>query len=256
MAQLVELSRTRSVTSSYVVTEDYTKKPTLCRSGVWVGLNSEFAETVVLSYEHDPEELYVGWSINGTTVIDPGYSAGTPPWGAPAPGDPSITYRCPVDGLFHRLSLSSTPGSEQECVWVRVLYRHPNEAAQPFHEGPSLSTCLSGAEVKWPPAKVKAEQACLAKFRELLRRYIEIAPPIGPGDPGPVERWLERVSGDDAIRVRALVEALEELSPEDDREVFEAIRADVASMVRWAQTPGGSGFRAPLARSPGLENPG
>jgi hypothetical protein len=245
---LIELSRNRNVTKSYVVTEDYTNKPTLCRSGVWVGLRSEFTETVVLSYEHDPEELYVGWSINGSVVIDPGYSAGTPPWGAPAPSDPSITYRCPVGGQFHRLSLSSTPGSDQECLWVRVLYRHPNEAGAPFHEGPSLSTCLSGAEVKWPPAKVKAEQACLAHFRELLRRYVELPPPVGPPDPDPVERWLERLGGGEAARVRALVETLADLDPAEDPEVFEAIKADVASMVKWAQSPGGLGFRAPAER--------
>ena len=80
---LVEVSRTKSVTECYLITEDYTKHPALCRSGIWVGWKCSFAETVLLSYEHDPEELYVGWLINGTMVIDPGYSAGTPPWRTP-----------------------------------------------------------------------------------------------------------------------------------------------------------------------------
>ena len=101
---LVELSRTRSVTDCYVEIENYEKHPVLCRFGVWVGWRCNFAETVLLAYEHDPEELYVGWQINGTTVIDPGYSAGTPPWGSPTPSAPSVTYRCPAGGLYHQLS--------------------------------------------------------------------------------------------------------------------------------------------------------
>jgi len=247
---LVELSDTRTVTTSYLVVEDYTKHPRLCRYGVWVGWKSEFTETVVLSYDHDPEELYVGWSINGTTVIDPGYSAGTPAWGAPAPGNPSVTYRCPVAGLYHRISLSSTPGDANQYLWVSVLYRHPNEANAPFHVGPSHSVCLSGSEIAWPAAKLAETQACLARLYDILRRYVEVAH-VGPGDP--VESWLGELDGDEVARVDALLTTIEQLNRETDRLLFEAIRAELTGMVQWARSPGRLGMPAPIevSQSPG-----
>jgi hypothetical protein len=241
---LIELSRTRNVTNCYLVTENYLKHPALCRFGVWIGWKCEFAETVVLSYEHDPEELYVGWSINGTTVIDPGYSSGTPPWGAPAPGAPSVTYRCPVGGLFHRLSLTSTPGADQTCLWVQVLYRHPQDAGAPFHYGPATSVCVKGWGVTWPGKKLKETQDCLARFYELLHKYVEVAH-VGPGDP--VERWLEQLEGDDAMRVKALVETLEELAANAEPELAEAIKAELTAMVHWARGPGAAGLAPPPA---------
>jgi hypothetical protein len=243
---LVELSRTRSVTKCYLVVEDYVKHPRLCRSGIWIGLKCEFAETVVLAYEHDPEDLYVGWSIDGTTVIDPGYSSGTPPWGSPAPGAPSVVYRCPVNGLFHELSLTSTPAADESCLWVQVLYRYPNEAGAPFHYGPSMSVCVKGWEITWPATKVKETNACLARLYDLLRRYVEIAH-VGPGDP--VERWLERLEGDEAVRVRAMVETLGDLDPEADRELVDAVKEELTASVRWAQSPGGSGLAPPPAKA-------
>jgi hypothetical protein len=247
---LVELSRTRNVTRCYVVVEDYVRHPRLCRFGIWVGLKCEFAETVVLSYEHDPEDLYVGWSINGTTVIDPGYSSGTPPWGSPAPGGSSVTYRCPVNGLFHELSLTSTPANDEVCLWVEVLYRYPNEAGAPFHHGPSMCVCVKGWDITWPAAKLKETNACLAKLYERLRRYVEVAH-VGPGDP--VERWLERASGDEAVRVSTLLETLETLDPEAEPELAEAVRAELMARVRWAQSPGASGFPPPPERRGGAD---
>jgi hypothetical protein len=239
---LAEVSRTRSSENCYLVIEDYRKYPRLCRFGIWVGWKCDFVETVLLGYEHDPEDLYVGWSINGTTVIDPGYSSGTPPWGAPAPGASSVTYRCPVGGLFHRLSLTSATGIAEQCLWVQVLYRYPNEAGAPFHSGPSMYVCLSGSEIIWPISKVEEAEACMEKFYDLLRRYVEPAH-IGPG--GPVERWLERVSGDEAVRVRALLETIEQLDQRVDGQLFDAINAELKAIVLWAQSPGGSGIPAP-----------
>ena len=57
---LVVLSDTKSITDVSVVTIDYgSGLPLLCRSGIWVGLQTLYTETIV-SYEHEPEELYVG----------------------------------------------------------------------------------------------------------------------------------------------------------------------------------------------------
>lgn len=239
---LVEVSRVRNTTGCHLVLEDYSKHPHLCRFGVWIGWRCSFAETVLLSYEHDPEELYVGWQINGTTIVDPGYSSGTPPWGSPAPGASSVTYRCPVSGLFHQLSLTSTAGHDEVCLWVQVLYRYPNEAGAPFHYGPARWVCVDGWDVTWPAAKIKETQACLARFYELLHRYVEVAH-VGPGDP--VERWLERVRGDDAVKVKALLEALEEIDPKTEPELAEGARHELTAMVKWAATPGGAGLSAP-----------
>jgi hypothetical protein len=239
---LVELSRTRSVTDCYVEIENYEKHPVLCRFGVWVGWRCNFAETVLLAYEHDPEELYVGWQINGTTVIDPGYSAGTPPWGSPAPSAPSVTYRCPAGGLYHQLSLTSTPSHDQVCLWVQVLYRHPNEANAPFHYGPAMSVCVRGWSVTWPAAKLAETRECLERFYNRLRQYVEIGH-VGPGDP--VERWLAGLEGDEAVRVKALVETLEQLDPREEPELRERITAELRAIVRWAKSPGASRGAAP-----------
>jgi hypothetical protein len=82
---LVELSRARAADGEHLVVENYDLNPRFCRQGIWVGWKFEFAETVVLSFEHDPEELYVGWSINGTTVVDPGLISGSGVQGSGGP---------------------------------------------------------------------------------------------------------------------------------------------------------------------------
>jgi hypothetical protein len=242
---LIELSRTRHQTSAHVVIEDYNRHPTICRHGVWVGWSISFTETVVLSFEHDPEELYVGWAINGSTVIDPGYSLGTPPGGYPVPGAPLLTYVTPMDGFFHRLSLTSTSDTTEECAWVQVLYRGPTEAGAPAHYGPVMSVCLSGAEVRWPGKKLDEEKHCLRVFFDVLRRYVDVAH-VNPGDP--VEQWLARIRGDDAVRLRAELDTLQELDPKVDRELAEAIKAELARIVR-ARMPG-SGCFPGLAAKP------
>jgi hypothetical protein len=240
---LVELSRTRSVTRSYVVTHDYTRQPTLCRSGLWVGLKSEFAESVVLAYEHEPDPLMVGWSINGTLVVDPGFSAGTPPWGSPAPGVPGVTYTCPFGGEYHQLALTGTAGMDSQCASITVLYRFLNEQFAPFHTGPSLTVCLDGSSIAWPPDKVKAANECLARFRDIIRKYVQIAH-VGPGDP--VERWLQETVGDDVVKVQALVETLEQLDRQADGPLFEAVRAELNALMKWAASPGSTALRRSL----------
>jgi hypothetical protein len=238
---LVELSRTKLQAGVHLLFEDYDKNPRLCRHGTWIGLQTTFSETVVLSYEHDPEPLYVGWALNGTTVVDPGYGTGTPPWGSPTPGDPSVIYTTPVGGLLHRLSLTSAAGSDEECVWVQVLYRAPAEAGAPSHLGPAMSVCLSGSAVAWPADKLEEERRCLAAFFDLLRRYVRVAH-VNPGDP--VEQWLARLRGDIAVRVKTEIETLAKLDPKADRDLAEAIAADLAGLLR-ARMPGagvGSGL--------------
>jgi hypothetical protein len=245
---LVELSRTRSVTSTTLVVVDYDAVPKICRHGWWVWLRKEFSETVVLSFEHDPEELYIGWAIGAATVIDPGYSPGTPPFGLPVPGHPSVTYRTPVDGFFHRISFTSTPAHEQECFWVQALYRTPAEAGAPAHHGPTMLVCLSGSELTWPAQKLKEEKECLDRFRDLLSRYIEVAH-VDPWDP--IERWVRSLQGDDAVRVRAQLNALEHLDPTSEKELFEAIRSDLSGRVRWALMPGAATARSEAERGRG-----
>jgi hypothetical protein len=237
-----------AITSTYVVIEDYNLHPALCRFGVWVGLKREFFETYLLSYEHDPEELYVGWAVNGDTLIDPGYSAGTPPWGAPVPGVPGVSYTCPVAGLYHRISLAGTPGMEPQHLWVQVLYRYPTEYGQPFHYGPGLWVDLVGYSIAWPADKLEEWRECLHRFWELIERYLEEAR-VGPGDP--VERWLEGLRGEEAVRLKALVETLGDLQGDEDRELREAILGELRGIAHWARSPGAPGAPAQREIEPG-----
>lgn len=233
---LVELSRTEQPMGQHLVVENYDLNPRFCRQGIWVGWKFEFAETVVLSFEHDPEELYVGWSINGTTVVDPGFGPYPPPSGSTVPGTPSVTYRTPVSGFFHRISFTSTPGHDEECLWVHVLYRTPAEAGAPAHVGPARSVCLNGERVQWPAHLLKAEGECVQRWYEILRRYVRGVPPW-PGPP-PLRRWLERVRGEEAVRFKAELETLEQLDPEADRQLAEVIVSDLTRTVTWAGMPG------------------
>jgi hypothetical protein len=235
MAQLLEYSRVEPKTGqAQLIIMDYDQHPKLCRRGIWVGWLVEMRETVILSYEHDPEELYVGWSINGATVIDPGYSSGTL-YPAPAPGEPSVSYQCPVNNLFHRISLASSPGHTEVCLGVQVLYRSPLESAYPAHPGPLMRVCLSGSRIDWPTDKLQEEQNCLKRYRHLLDKYVQVQH-VGPGDP--VERWLARLRGDEAIRLRAELETLEKLDRKVDRQLSDAIVSDLIRTVQWAKMPG------------------
>jgi hypothetical protein len=95
---LIEVSRTQSGAVGYLAVADYNKTPMLCRSGVWVGMKTTFSETVVLSFEHEPEDLLVNWSVNDTMVGN--YGPPPPfPYGTPIAENPSIGWvtplRCP-----------------------------------------------------------------------------------------------------------------------------------------------------------------
>lgn len=231
---LVELSRSRAVTNGWLEIRNYDYRE-LCRQGIWVGWRSIFQETVVVSYEHDPEELYVGWQINGTTVIDPGYSPGTPPFGSPAPGESTVRYRCPEGGYMHRLALISTAGEPEHCLYVQVLYRTPSGQYSPPTFGPSMEVCLSGYEITWPADKLEEYRKCVHRLRDLLERYVQIAH-VGPGDP--VEEWLLSLEDDEALRVGGMIEALEQLDPKVDAQILDAVRTELTALIGWAQSPG------------------
>ena len=207
---LSEISRTRNITGSSIVTEDYDSHFRLCRSGIWVGVEDTFTETVTISYEHT-NELYVGWKINGATIVDPGYSSGTPPWGSPVPGVPGVIYKCPVDGFFHRISFTSTSGMDEQCFYAQVLYRNGiAEASMAPHSGPSLNVCISGKEIDWPEDKLEEESNCLKALFEKLNRY-KLIRKVFP--PDPVE-WLGRFEGQEAQILKAMVDTYESVNTE------------------------------------------
>lgn len=207
---LSEINRTRNFTGSSLVIEDYDKQFRLCRSGLWVGVENTFIETVTISYEHTGD-LYVGWRINGVTIVDPGYSSGTPPWGSPVPGVPGVIYKCPVDEFFHRISFTSTSGMETQCFYVQVLYRNGiAEAGMAPHSGPSLNVCISGREIEWPVNKLEEEATCLAALFEKLRRY-KLIRKVFP--PDPIE-WLRRFEGQEAQILKTMVDTYENVNTE------------------------------------------
>jgi hypothetical protein len=225
--KLVQLSDTINVTGKRLIIENYN---TLCRHGIWIGWLETFTETVTLAYEHTEDPLYVGWQINGTTVVDPGYS---PPSAAPSPGAPSVRYQCPVDSFFHEISLTSSSGDPAECLFVQVLFRGPTDQNNPAHYGPSTYVCLAGSRIEWPSEKVAQWEACLAALWAKLRSYVEIAH-VNPGDP--VE-WLASLPGDVAVRLQAGVETLEHLDAAAQPELAKAIKEDVLGILR-ARMPG------------------
>jgi len=235
MPQLVELSDTRNGTTSSIVIDDYDQHPRLCRAGIWVGVRTEFSETIVLSYEHDAEELYVGWKLNGVSVIDPGYSSGTPPWGFSVPGASDVTYTCPVDDLFHRIQFRSTAGHQESCISVQVLTRTPAEEFSPPELGPSTITCVAGYDLSWPSANLEAERRCLASLLERLRVYTKVKW-VPPGDPP--ERWIELGRPEELKELLALFETLENLNSVEDEDIAKAVQSNLIRRIQTLRSPG------------------
>lgn len=186
------------------------------------------SQRVVLSYGHDPEPLYVGWSINGSTVLDPGYGTFTPPWGAPAPGAPGVTYETGVDWLAHRIALSVGPGTEAHTVHVRVLHRGPSDAAEPATLGPSRMVDLAGVATHWPASKLAEQARCWSRLLDLLRRYVEI-PRWGPPDPWERLPGLIRLPED--MRVLSAVFAVADLDDKADAGVIAEYRRQATAIV-------------------------
>src|SRR5215217_7080945 len=60
--------------------------------------------------------------------------------------------------------------------------RHGESRYDPPHEGPWTSVCLDGFDIEWPSYLILEEQACLKRWGEILRQYVEVAE-VGPLDP-------------------------------------------------------------------------
>ena len=226
MDQLVILSDTKFPTGQSVIIEDYNQHPALCRSGIWIGLLKTFVETVKVAYEHT-EDLYVGWAINGVTVVDPGYSNGTLPPGQPCPGAPSVLFNCPVDGFFHEISFTSTSGDPHECLAVQVLYRLPTDEYKPAHQGPTVVICLAGSEIDWPANLLAAWEACLASLWSRISK-IKLVAHVNPGDP--VE-FLGTLSPEQGVLLQTGVQTLEQLDAAAQPELANAIRARLSGIL-------------------------
>lgn len=229
---LVEKTRERSETGRHLVTEDYTKTPSLCRHGVWVGRQIDFSETVLISFEHGHENLSVGWIVDGAAIVPASYYA-------PCQGAPAIRYRCPGDGRnLHTISLMSTPGSDRGCVDLQVVFTRPPQW-NPLEYGPSTRVCLRGRVVEWPWYLLQQEHECWERFRKVFEKYVVVPRPV-PAPPGPVERWIASLRGDESVTVRAHLDTVEHLDPARDGDLFAELRADLAArFLRWANSADG-----------------
>jgi hypothetical protein len=140
----------------------------------------------------------------------------------------------PVNDLYHRISLTSTAGMDEECAFAQVLYSTFQDIAQgkPVKYGPALSVCLAGKEIAWPADKLAEERECLEHWRKILHR---VAGPrhVNPGDP--VEDWLARVRGNDAVRMKGLAHAIE---AGGDESLAEAARSELRSLFRRVRLDG------------------
>jgi len=227
---LVVLNDTKTVTGHHTVVEDFTTHFALCRFGIWVGCETDFIETVTLSYEHDPDPLYVGWALNGTVVSTPGFPTTIFPPGNPVPGVSDVRYMTPVDGLYHRISLAGTSGMPQRCIHVQVLYMTYQDYVQgrPVTYGPATTLCISGQEIDWPADKLEEWRKCLAKFWQIIH---EVVGPVhvNPGDP--VEAWLARATPEQALRLQGYREALESLDAERDAIILKCVQQDLRALV-------------------------
>jgi hypothetical protein len=237
--ELKVLSDTKSGTGGHLVTEDYDKHPQACRHGVWIGWKETFSQTVTLAFEHT-EHPYVGWSINGVTVIDPGYGPIVQPPGDPCPGAPSVLYTCPVGGLFHQISFTSISGSPKACLSVQAIYREHGEQGLPVHGGPAMTLCLSGSDIDWPAYLILQEQACLRRWRDILRKYVEVAH-VGPLDP--IE-LLASLPAEEVTLLQAAAEALEQVKPDEQPVLANALRDTVIGVLRSRMLPGAGSQKA------------
>jgi hypothetical protein len=226
-SELKVVSDTTTNTGGHLVTEDYDRHPRACRHGVWIGWKETFTQTVTLAFEHAGHP-YVGWSINGTTVVDPGYGPVTQPPGDPCPGAPSVLYSCPVGGFFHQISFTSTAGSSKACLSVQAIYREHGEQGLPAHDGPTTTVCLSGANIDWPAYLVLQEQACLRRWHDILRKYVEAAD-VGPLDPVAL---IAGLPAEELTLLQSAAEALEEIKPDEQPVLANALREAVIGVLR------------------------
>lgn len=241
---LVVLSDTKNIINQGIVIINYDDMShhALCRYGLWEGWQEVYTEAVTLAFEHDADhpEYLVGWQVNGVTVVDPGFSPGTPPWGAPLPGFSSVTYVCPVEGYYHEISFTSSANDPVEKFWVQVLYRTSYEEPTPTY-GPGMWVTLSGQYIDWPWFLLAEQQACVQR---LLQNINSIRAPLGnfaQVDPADPVGWAAGFTPEEARRVRAGLEVLEKMGAEKQPELAHRIAMDVNAMVQM-RTPDAKGF--------------
>lgn len=216
LLEQVEFRRGKA-TSSGLATHDYDKDPAYCRSGVWWGIRMESSATVVYTCPAGPPTdnfpngvmlmaidghlLYPDLDGNGTGVEPP------PGTVRAVPNRPGLTYSVTRTGSKYRIALTIAAGADQiECTLVAAL--------SPCNEPDSVTVKMSGALVAWDRQFLEAERRCHAVIDE-LRPHV---PVFGrPGPPGPVERWLASVRGDEVRTVHALVDALTDQQGGDEQ---------------------------------------
>jgi hypothetical protein len=225
----VEVSRTQTPTATRTVVTDYFRNPAVCRDRVWVGQAHEYVERVVLEVEDIPPfvslgDLLLGWLLAGSTFVGLYRATGTQRIGGVVPGHPSVTY----EAVGRRIEFTSTPGQGEECFSVRVHYRILPDTPQ---RGVTKQVCISGTDVGWPKLSLGDEQECLKGVRDFFDRH-KFIPPDRPWPP--IERALRRLRGDDAVRIRAHIDTLDRLDPNAEKELFQAVSAELHGFVEGA----------------------
>jgi hypothetical protein len=86
---------------------------------------------------------------------------------------------------------------------------------------------IGGSEIEWPAYRLAEERACLRAFFERLRERLQLGE-VDPGDP--IER-LGQLTGDDALRVRAELETLEQMDRAVQPALAQAISSDLAGLM-------------------------
>ncbi|HEX6500699.1 MAG TPA: hypothetical protein VF054_16955 [Micromonosporaceae bacterium] len=225
---LEEISRSRAEAGSGIAFEDYGANPALCRHGVWIGLANYYSETVTISFEHDPDRLNVFWKLQNSEVLYPGPGA---PTSGPVPAAPGVRYIWPAEGRQHKISFVSAPGTKQTRVYAQVLY--VREDGDEIEYGPSITVRISGEADFWPPDKLEEEQRCQQHWHDLRTRYVRWREPR-PGEP---IMKLHEVRGLAAVRLAAIADAVESLDEASDRELAQALRAELTAKLSEVEIP-------------------
>jgi hypothetical protein len=243
---LVVLSNTTTLVSEGIVVIDYDTFPyhLLCRYGLWEGWQTIYTGTITLAFEHDADhpEYLVGWQVSGTTIVEPGFSPGTLPGGAPLSVIPGVTYTCPVDGYYHEIAFTSSPGAPDETFWVQVLYRTSYGQPTPT-PGPGMWVTLLGETIEWPWFLLAEQQACIERLLErinAIRANLALGEfaPVNPGDP---LKWAARFTPEEARLVKAGVEMLEKMDTDEQPELAKRIATHLNGIVQ-VRTPNAKGF--------------
>lgn len=228
-SEIVVVSDNKAAKGGHVVVRQFDQ---LCRHGYWIGWQRNFEHTITLAANIDPgRHPYIGFSINGQTVIRPGKGPWTKPpfWFEPCPGAPSVRYTCPVGNDYTQIRFTGTAGAPEACLWVQALFLHHGEDPDgPPHEGPWTSICLQGFDIEWPAFLIREEQACLKRLWDTLRRYVEAAE-VGPLDP---VAYLAGMPEHDLTLLHTAAQTLEKIDTEDQPELANALQESVVGILR------------------------